>query len=110
MVLSLIVYSALDVTSTAVWWVVKNTSVGIYNGISYMVYGYDEDITIKTSDLKALTYEVQKLNEEVKILREKDKDRVKESKEDKEKDNLNKLTLLPSTENKMQLIKFTGNP
>jgi len=96
MVLSLIIYSALDITSTAVWWVVKNTGVGIYNGINYMVYGTDEEIVVKTSDIKALTYEVQKLNEEVKILRENDK---------VNKDN---LKLLSNSENERQLVKFTS--
>jgi hypothetical protein len=74
MVLSLIVYSALEITSTAAWWVVKNTGIGVWNGVSYIIYGPPEEIIpVKSNDLKALTFEVQRLNEEVKYLRNKDK-------------------------------------
>ena len=30
---------ALDVTFGATWWIVKTGSVGLYNGIHYLIYG-----------------------------------------------------------------------
>lgn len=75
MVLSLIVYSALEITSTAAWWVVKNTGIGVWNGVSYIIYGPAEEVvSVNSSDLRALTHEVQRLNEEVQYLRNKDKE------------------------------------
>jgi hypothetical protein len=57
---------ALDVTAGATWWIIKNTSYGVYSTIYYLIYGSDEQS--EKENIKLIEY--QDLSDEIKSLKE----------------------------------------
>lgn len=55
--------AALDITLGVTWWVVTKTSYGIYNGVSYLIYGNAEHN--QQMELKDLTQEIKLLRHEL---------------------------------------------
>lgn len=51
--------AALDITFGVTWWVVTKTSYGIYNGVSYLIYGSPE--STQEMELKDLTQRIKSL-------------------------------------------------
>jgi hypothetical protein len=63
---------ALDVTFGATWWIVKTGSVGLYNGIHYLIYGQDTTSNIPPPlmiEYNGLTDEIRELREELQSLK-----------------------------------------
>ena len=62
---------ALDVTAGASWWVLKNTTYGIYSTIYYLIYGNQtSEEEIKMIEYKELSDEIKSLKEEIVSLKD----------------------------------------
>lgn len=56
--------AALDISAGVVWWVLKNTTYGVYNGTKYILYGSIEDTNNKNeilNEIKELKCQIKEL-------------------------------------------------
>ena len=66
--------TALDITFGVTWWVVSKTTSGIYNGVSYLIYGSPE--SEKKIELADLTNEILLLRNEIKEIKKIEESKV----------------------------------
>ena len=74
MVFFYVTNAALDVTAGATWWILKNTTYGIYSTIYYLIYGADKsEEEIKMIEYKELSDEIKSLKQEIISLKDENK-------------------------------------